>query len=55
VRWRVAKKDFGTGPFRWLIYEEAEGECHTVGSTFSLPTSDGQTVTVDVNLEVATE
>jgi len=52
VRWRVAEKDFGTGPFRWVIYDESGGEAQSVGGSFSLPTSEGRTMTVDARLEL---
>ena len=55
VRWRVAEKDYGTGPFRWLIYDASGEEGHPEGSSFSLPAYSGQIMTVDVNHESAME
>lgn len=48
VRWRVAEKDFGTGPFRWMIYDEAGGAMLAASSSFTLPTAGVETVIVRV-------
>ncbi|RME56643.1 MAG: hypothetical protein D6790_14430 [Caldilineae bacterium] len=37
VRWRVAAKDFGTGPFRWAVFEEPGGRLLAISETFTLP------------------
>jgi len=39
VRWRVAEKDFNTGPFRWLIYDKMDGDVQAVSPDFTLPDS----------------
>lgn len=49
VRWQVAEKDFGTGPFRWLVYDKKGGVLRAMSAVFSLPTSGSQTVTVQVS------
>ena len=48
VRWRVAEKDFDTGPFRWVVYDKEGGRLRAMSASFTLPTSDSQTVTVTV-------
>ncbi len=49
VRWRVAAKDFGTGPFHWVIYDKMGGIAQAISTSFRLPASDNQTVTVEVS------
>ena len=49
VYWRVAEKDFGTGPFRWVVYDKEGGRLLAMSASFTLPTSDSQTVTVQVS------
>ncbi len=41
IRWWVAAKDFGTGPFRWMVGE-------AVSAPFNLPAGAGQTVWVNL-------
>jgi hypothetical protein len=41
IRWWVAAKDFGSGPFRWVVGEAAS-------EPFNLPAGAGQTVRVDL-------
>jgi len=38
IRWRVATKDWGTGPFRWLVYDKAGGTLLASTASFTLPT-----------------
>ena len=35
--WWVAQKDFGTGPFRWAVYQNAGGEFLGASDPFMLP------------------
>ena len=49
VRWQVAEKDFGTGPFRWVVYDKEGGRLLAVSASFTLPDSGSQTVTVEVS------
>jgi len=51
-RWWVAPKDFGTGPFRWLVYQG--GELLALSVSFHLPGSAGETVRVGVTLPSTT-
>lgn len=37
IRWRVAPKDWGTGPFRWQLYDKARGTLLATTTSFSLP------------------
>jgi len=48
VRWGVSAKDFGTGPFRWLVYEQANAQLLTTSASFTLPDSSTHVVTVQV-------
>lgn len=38
IRWRVAQKDWGTGPFRWQVYDKAGGTLLASTASFALPT-----------------
>lgn len=49
VRWRVAEKDFNTGPFRWVVYDKMGGKAQAVSASFRLPASDNQTLTIEVS------
>ena len=50
--WGVAAKDFGTGPFRWLVYNDHSlAERLAVSSPFNLPGGSGQDQIVNVLLE----
>jgi len=49
MRWRVAPKDFNTGPFRWLVYDDETGEALGVSPPFTLPSSSNYLVTVEVS------
>lgn len=37
IRWRVAPKDWGTGPFRWQVYGKAGGTLLASTTSFTLP------------------
>jgi hypothetical protein len=39
VVWWVEAKDFGTGPFRWVVYDEAGGQPLDISADFNLPGS----------------
>lgn len=49
--WQVAEKDFGTGPFRWQVYDTEDGDLQAMSAAFSLPTSGDQQVVVTVTNE----
>ena len=48
--WWVAAKDFGTGPFRWLVYQSQGGKLLAQSELFYLPHSAGETVKIEVSL-----
>ena len=39
VVWAVAAKDYGTGPYRWVIYTEEDGTVYSTTDLFYLPES----------------
>lgn len=47
-RWAVYEKNFGEGPFRWVIYKSAAGELVGRSLPFVLPTSAGEELTVRI-------
>ena len=50
--WWVARRDFGTGPFRWVVYQDStKGALLAVSQSFNLPTSDGNLVWVTASLK----
>jgi hypothetical protein len=48
-RWWVAAKDFGTGPFRWVIYWVQGDELLAESDPFNLPQTAGETVKIEVS------
>lgn len=48
TRWWVAAKDFGAGPFRWVIQQGPGGPLLGQSPPFSLPQTAGETVRVTV-------
>ncbi len=49
--WGVAAKDFGTGPFRWLVYaDNSRAERLATSEDFTLPSHSGHRRTVEVTL-----
>ncbi len=49
-RWWVAPKDFGTGPFRWVVYAGRGGSTLGTSASFSLPQTARETLRVPVNV-----
>ena len=49
-RWWVAAKDFGTGPFRWVIYRAQNGARLAISEVFDLPQQPNETVLIQVTL-----
>ncbi|MCB0213127.1 MAG: hypothetical protein KDJ52_27545 [Anaerolineae bacterium] len=47
-RWWVAAKDFGSGPFRWVVSAEARSTALDGSAAFNLPTAANETVRVTV-------
>jgi hypothetical protein len=46
--WWVAEKDFGSGPFRWVVYRNPGGAVVATSAPFYLPDVAGRTVTVEI-------
>jgi hypothetical protein len=46
-RWAVAPRDYGTGPFRWAIYDCPQGQLLATTPLFRLPKSAGELVVLD--------
>ena len=49
-RWWVAAKDFGRGPFRWLVRQGQTGHKLTVSTPFNLPTTAYEIVLRQISL-----
>jgi hypothetical protein len=50
-RWWVAEKDFGDGPFRWVVTQDKNGPALGVSEPFALPTGASETVRIVVNVQ----
>ena len=48
--WWVAQKDLSTGPFRWVVHREQDGEYLAESEPFTLPQAAGRTEQVEVLL-----
>ncbi|KAA3664604.1 MAG: hypothetical protein DWQ04_04850 [Chloroflexi bacterium] len=46
--WWVKNKDFDTGPFRWLIYDEEDGYINKKSEPFTLPMIDKEVLIIVV-------
>lgn len=49
--WWVGKKDLGTGPFRWKIYEYSGGPLLVTSEPFNLPEAAGTTLILQPTLD----
>ena len=49
--WWVAKKDFGTGPFRWAVHLEKSGPLVASSESFFLPDGVGKTAKIEMSIE----
>ena len=49
--WWVYPRDYGTGPFRWQVYQNPGGTLLATSYSFNLPGSDSQRVIVEVTLK----
>lgn len=49
-RWAVERRNFGEGPFRWVVYNEAGGDLLAVSTPFDLPAAAGEEVVSEVRL-----
>jgi hypothetical protein len=48
--WWVAPRDYGTGPFRWLVTNEGNETPLAVSKAFTLPVRSGSTLDIAVSL-----
>jgi hypothetical protein len=48
-RWWVDAKDFGTGPFRWVVSQGADGPFLSLSPPFNLPSEAGQVLPMTVS------
>jgi hypothetical protein len=49
--WWAAKKDYGTGPFRWVITQGLGGALLATSDSFYIPAAHNMSVTVKVSIE----
>ena len=49
-RWAVHERNFGEGPFRWVIYRSSAGEFVASSLPFTLPKTAGEELIVRVTL-----
>lgn len=49
--WWVAQKDFGDGPFRWVVTQGKGGPVLGTSNSFNLPAGANETVQIGVALE----
>jgi hypothetical protein len=49
-RWWVSAKDFGTGPFRWIVTDRQGGQLLAISAPFSLPAVANEIVWREVSL-----
>ena len=49
--WWVAKKDLGTGPFRWAVHLEKSGPLVASSESFFLPDGVGKTTKIEMSIE----
>lgn len=48
--WWVEEKDFGKGPFRWVVYQKEGGERLQISQPFNLPTESSIGLTIYLSL-----
>jgi hypothetical protein len=49
--WWVYARDYGTGPFRWVIYDQPDGQLLATSRSFNLPAATNQHEIVEVTLK----
>jgi hypothetical protein len=47
VKWWVAAKDFGTGPFRWQVIQGREGRSLAASGSFNLPRQANEILVIE--------
>jgi len=50
-KWWVARPNFDTGPFRWVIYQNQGGKLLAASESFRLPPYENLAVVVEVSLK----
>jgi hypothetical protein len=50
-RWWLYPRDYGTGPFRWAIYDQPNGHLLATSRSFNLPAAANQHEIVEVTLK----
>lgn len=50
VSWRVLQSEFGKGPFRWVVYDEENGNVIAISELFHLPINNGEILKIKVAL-----
>jgi hypothetical protein len=50
ITWWVEEKDFGKGPYRWLVYASEGGELLATSQSFNLPDRSLLSIAVTVSL-----
>lgn len=51
--WSVEEKDFGTGPFRWMVYDQKDGSFVAATTSFNLPERSALVVVARLSLQQA--
>jgi hypothetical protein len=49
-RWGVFPREFGRGPFRWVLFDGPKGRLLKTSASFYLPTKDEEVVKVSISL-----
>lgn len=49
-KWQVAAKDFGKGPFRWIVTERPSGPLLATSDPFNLPAHANEVMQIEVSL-----
>ena len=49
--WWVARANFDTGPFRWVIYQSPGGKLVATSGSFQLPRHENTAVVIEVSLK----
>jgi hypothetical protein len=52
-QWAVYPKDYGRGPFRWVVYSEQDGAVWATSTRYNLPNGDGATLAMTLAPKVS--
>lgn len=47
-RWAVEQRNFGEGPFRWVVYDRPGGKELASSAPFDLPAQDGEELSIEI-------